>query len=1522
MRYLVFISFLFSFQAVFGQPDKAWFGGVGDWDVAANWIPVGVPDDTTTVQIDSGEVTIQAVTSARARQVRVMENATLILEGALNIDGVSSFGMQNIGTFRNEGGELVIRNTIQTDAIWNTFDAVFINSGNIEVTDCSQDLFQNSGFFYNTGTGNVILANNKSNFGVGKGLINGDTLINEGNIEISGTDSDGIFVSGGVRFNPLDTFYAFFSNSGTITVDTGIGQNGLDIFQFARVENSGTLNIRSTERPFSGLYILTSNSSFENSGTLNINTAIQGDGIEVLGILRDSTDTTPEFLNTVTGVINISDTNCNGCGGSGIANQARFVNQGEINITQDSGFITLNGVENTLDGDFDNQGTLFIRGGLFGNMVNSGGATIRNTGRIEIARAENGFGSITNVGGSEFVNSGTLINNSRTPIQNKINAFLTNTDSIYSSWGLINEAFVRNEEAAVIQIDSGYVSNANPFGDDEAPIAEFLNQGTIRVQNSFYGIENRDLAFFTNEGLIDVKGVSSYGIYNTSFFNDSDTTLFTNSGTILIENTGRAGLYNFSGADFFNTGTVNIRNAGFEGIYNSFGPQTIFTNAGTINIAVTGTHGLYNVAPFTNSEAGTIWVSGFGGNGIQCFNDTLTNLGTLLVNTSISTEYAVKLRNPAIFQNQKGAFLRFQDLQHGGVELDGGTFSNLGEVTFGPNMGTEAVFGPDGAFVNQDSGILRGNGNIDSLVFSNAGFFKPGFSSPGSFRLEGNYDHTQAIFEYEIAGYAGAGLAGGNDLLKVQDTALLGGELEVKLIDGFQPAVGDTFLVMTCGAACVGRFDFVFYPSNPAFWDVLYEPNQVRIVYKGEPLSIDAGVDTLVCLGENAGLSALASGGDGNYTFTWDNGLGNGSDQLVSPITSTTYTVTVTDGINQTAQDTVRVLVIDNPTVTINGDLEICSGDTTRLDAGPFAIYNWSTNETTQGIRVSAAGLYSVRVTDANGCTASDTVTVTENPLPIPSISGDLIFCTGEAALLTVDSFPNISWSTNETTRSILVSTPGDYSVEVIDTNGCSNTDLVMVSESPLPTPAISGSLTLCPGSSTILDGGSFASYLWSTGDTTQTIEANAPGDYTLEVTNAEGCSGTAQVTLTQSTFLTPVIRGDSLICSDTSTILDAGLFDAYAWSNGAQTQTIEVNQSGLYSVIVTDVNGCIGTDSFELVVNPVPVLQIEGQLSLCEGQSTVLSAGIFDRYRWSTGETTPSITVNAGGSFSVEVTNAAGCTATASVEVSIDEAPQAFLSASGTSVCSGQTVSLFADGVGAFRWESPDGMVSVVGPEEAEGRPQSPSSTFFLIASNGCGEARDSIEIRILPAPDVTARADPESIQEGEVSQLSAEGASRFQWTGPGLSCVSCASPVASPSQTTSYQVVGTGTNGCKDSASVTLIVLPPDPTLPPDPEPIPPPSQLPTCDQVEAYNVITPNGDGANDALVFDGISDLSNSKLTIFNRWGTTVYESFDYQNNWTGTYDGQPLLAGTYLYILSLRSGNERCAINNTVTIIRP
>ncbi|MBL0342009.1 MAG: PKD domain-containing protein [Bacteroidetes bacterium] len=249
-----------------------------------------------------------------------------------------------------------------------------------------------------------------------------------------------------------------------------------------------------------------------------------------------------------------------------------------------------------------------------------------------------------------------------------------------------------------------------------------------------------------------------------------------------------------------------------------------------------------------------------------------------------------------------------------------------------------------------------------------------------------------------------------------------------------------------------------------------------------------------------------------NYTYNWQPGNLNGASQTVSPIANTIYTVNVSDGSGCVQPFTTPIINVTPLNATISGSLSFCAGGSTTLDAGEgYSGYNWSTGATTQTISVNTAGTYTVTVTTASGCTGtSPSVTTTVNPLPTPTISGTLAFCAGGSTTLDAgEGYTSYQWSTGATTQTISVNTAGTFTVTVTNGNGCTGTSpSVTTTVNPLPTPTISGTLAFCGGGSTTLNAGSYSSYLWNTGATTQTISVNTAGTFTVTVTNSNGCTG------------------------------------------------------------------------------------------------------------------------------------------------------------------------------------------------------------------------------------------------------------------------------------------------------------------------------------------------------------------------------------------------------------------------------
>jgi len=306
---------------------------------------------------------------------------------------------------------------------------------------------------------------------------------------------------------------------------------------------------------------------------------------------------------------------------------------------------------------------------------------------------------------------------------------------------------------------------------------------------------------------------------------------------------------------------------------------------------------------------------------------------------------------------------------------------------------------------------------------------------------------------------------------------------------------------------------------------IFYNPNKKKGLFfmpsgatGGERLSIEYsaarfcenGVDPI------AGITGETGG-----TFSSTTGLvfiSTSTGQVdLSASTIGTYIVTYTAPSSETATTSISVDSI--PVVSAGANVAICNGENTILTATGATTYSWSTGQTGASITVDPTTDTTYTVTGFNGaCSATDSVDVTVYALPTVSITGTLTYCAGASTTLDAGSFVSYLWSNGETTQTISA-TAGNYTVTVTDSNGCSNTSAqVSVTELGLPTVAIRGTLSYCAGSNTTLTAtAGLNTYLWSSGETTQSITATA-GSYTVTGTDSNGCSNTSSsVTVTET---------------------------------------------------------------------------------------------------------------------------------------------------------------------------------------------------------------------------------------------------------------------------------------------------------------------------------------------------------------------------------------------------------------------
>jgi hypothetical protein len=513
---------------------------------------------------------------------------------------------------------------------------------------------------------------------------------------------------------------------------------------------------------------------------------------------------------------------------------------------------------------------------------------------------------------------------------------------------------------------------------------------------------------------------------------------------------------------------------------------------------------------------------------------------------------------------------------------------------------------------------------------------------------------------------------------------------------------------------------------------------------------------TTFCAGGNVTLSAPAG-----YSYTWSNGA---TTQSISVNQSNTYTVTVQDGSGCTASSSASVTVNPVPQVVFTTPSVVCGTSESAQEVQPLGTgltYDWTI---TNGAITQNAGhrvyftanagatqvVLRVTITGANGCSASDSITLPVHTPPSATItaSGPTTFCAGGNVTLTAPAgMSSYSWSTGATTQSITVSTQDSYTVTVRDANLCSTQSspmVVTVNPLPAPTIATSGPTTFCAGGNiTLTAPAGFLSYHWNTGETTQSITVSSSNNYSVTVGDGNCSGASAQTAVTVRPLPTATVSGTAAICPGGSATITAALTGTAPWSvtwSDHVTQTINSGttasrsvspaSSTTYSVTsLTDAN-CTGssTGSAPVTLRPLPTATVSGTNAICPGGSTTITATLTGTAPWTvTWSDNVTQTINSGTTASRNVSPAAtqnysvtsladaNCSGTSSgsATITVKTLPTATVSGGGA-ICPGASATITAalTGTAPFSVTWSDNVTQTINSGTTASRTVSPGAT------------------------------------------------------------------------------------------------------------------------------------------------------------------------------------------------------------------
>lgn len=390
------------------------------------------------------------------------------------------------------------------------------------------------------------------------------------------------------------------------------------------------------------------------------------------------------------------------------------------------------------------------------------------------------------------------------------------------------------------------------------------------------------------------------------------------------------------------------------------------------------------------------------------------------------------------------------------------------------------------------------------------------------------------------------------------------------------------------------------------------------------------------------------------------------------------------------------------PTLTAAPDQSTCYGNADTIGiAGngsggmpPYA-YSWMplsnlstpTAASSTVTSVTTTTVYTLTLTDANGCTVSDVVQVSVQAAAPVALGNDTTICGTSFVLDAGNPGSSYLWNTGAGTQQITVTQSGTYSVAVQFPSGCINSDAITITINNPPPFSLGADTSSC-GNNIVIDGGSgYTSYTWSTGGTSQMETVTASDTISVVVTDAGGCTMTDTIGITLNPSPLVNLGPDIVQCGGSAT-LDAGNPGSlFFWSNSTSSQTTSVSTSGTYYVDVLTQAGCASSDTVDVTINFQPVQSLGPDTSICLATVTLDAGNPGSTYLWSNSMTSQTITVNSG-TFTVLITDPAGCSVMDTITVTTNTPPNVVASAD-TAICPGGTANLSASGALTYLWSN-----------------------------------------------------------------------------------------------------------------------------------------------------------------------------------------------------------------------------------------
>jgi gliding motility-associated-like protein len=678
-------------------------------------------------------------------------------------------------------------------------------------------------------------------------------------------------------------------------------------------------------------------------------------------------------------------------------------------------------------------------------------------------------------------------------------------------------------------------------------------------------------------------------------------------------------------------------------------------------------------------------------------------------------------------------------------------------------------------------------------------------------------------------------------------------------------------------------------------------------------------------------LDSILLNTSGNATsYQWNPPLSVNNPVISSPyFTDTVSQQLIVTGTNSSTgcfkKDTINVTIKSLPVIHTIADSAICGARNITLTTMGGQTYSWLPTSDLSNPGISNpifigtnTQTYTVTGTGTNGCKAKDTVTITVNVQPVVSTINDISICRGDSLqLITTTDANNNQWTPALSVNNSSIANPyfqDTVSQQMIITGtnvtGCLAKDTVNVTVKPLPVVLSIPDSSLCGAQNITLTTTGALTYSWlpsiglsNAGIASPVFNGNNTQTYTVTGTGANSCKAKDSVTITINSVPivttisnTSICRGDSILLTSNSNAQVNQWSPATSVSNPGTANPYFIDTIS-QTITLTGTNtstGCFASTNVNITVKPTPNVVSISDFTSCATNTVTLTTTGAQSYSWSPTANLDDPTISSPvflgptGTYTYFVTGTAanGSTAKDIVNITIANKP-VFNAPENKTICENEAVQLDGNNgiTYGYLW-SPATNLNNPGIVNPIANPSLTTPYTLVISDSTCNyDSTFRVLVTVNSLPIINATKSNDLNCSTPESKLTASGAINYNWfPSEGLSNNTINNPIASPSYTTQYVVIGTDNNGCKNSDTITVYRK---------------------GGKYFGFNIpnsFTPNGDGLNDCFGVTYWGETKNFQLIVYSRWGEKIFETHNISECWDGIYKGNPAETGSYVFLI--------------------